>query len=265
MVDAHWVEQLQDEHQRLRLDIPRCALETAHLLLTCLLPVRARIECAEAINVQDVLDRVRGQLDDVAKTLGKPSISEAFLQSLPALKIQLEQDANAAYDHDPAAKSVEEVMIAYPGYLAVAYYRIAHQLHQLGLPLFPRMLTELAHRETGIDIHPAAVIGKSFFIDHGTGVVIGETSVIGDHVTLYQGVTLGAIHIRKDMGGAKRHPTVENRVVIYSNATILGGETVIGTETIIGANAWVTESVPPRSFVGRNSEVRPRKPEPKTS
>jgi serine O-acetyltransferase len=261
MVSEEWMQELQSEHDRLRLRIPHCALETARLLLSALLPVRARAECDQKINVREVLGEVQAKLDEVSETLGIKSMSREFLSALPELKTQLEQDAEAIYQGDPAAKNIEEVIIAYPGFLAVAHYRIASRLHHLGLPLFPRMLTELAHRETGIDIHPAAKIGEAFFIDHGTGVVIGETSMIGDNVTLYQGVTLGALHIRKDLGNVKRHPTVEDGVVIYSNATILGGDTIIGHDSIIGANAWVTESVPPHSFVGRNSEVRPRRPE----
>ncbi len=136
---------------------------------------------------------------------------------------------------------------------------MAHELHHLGFPLLPRLLSEHAHRETGVDIHPGATVGRSFFIDHGTGIVIGETAVIGNGVKLYQGVTLGALLVQKELATKKRHPTLGDNVVVYANATILGGETVVGNDTVIGGNAWVTESVPAFSMVSHNSEVRPRK------
>ena len=160
-------------------------------------------------------------------------------------------DAQAALDGDPAAQSIEEVILAYPGFRALAFYRIAHALQVRGYPLIPRIMTERAHHETGIDIHPGAVIGCRCFIDHGTGVVIGETAVVGANVKIYQGVTLGALSVSKHMANTKRHPTVEDHVVIYANATILGGETVIGANSIIGGNSWVTASVAPNSFVKR--------------
>jgi serine O-acetyltransferase len=160
----------------------------------------------------------------------------------------LTTDVNAALEGDPAAKSHEEVIICYPGFLAITVYRMAHELHELGVPLIPRIMTEHAHSLTGIDIHPGAKIGQSFFIDHGTGVVVGETTEIGDGVRLYQGVTLGALSPSRDaeilLRKGKRHPTIEDDVIIYSNATILGGETVIGARSIIGGNVWITQSVP---------------------
>lgn len=177
-----------------------------------------------------------------------------FFDCLPELRRLLALDVQAAYDGDPAAENRAEVIFAYPGVMAVAVYRIAHELHVLGVPLLPRIMTEYAHSKTGIDIHPGAEIGKSFFIDHGTGVVIGETTAIGDNVKLYQGVTLGALSFPKDergklIRGAKRHPTIEDNVVIYAGATILGGETVIGKGAIIGGNTWIIKSVPPESRV----------------
>ncbi len=172
-----------------------------------------------------------------------------FLERLPAIYDALLADADAICQGDPAARSRDEVILAYPGFFAIALYRIAHALHQLGAPLAARLLTEYAHRETGIDIHPAATIGARFSIDHGTGVVIGETAVLGDGVKLYQGVTLGAASVRKDLSRTKRHPTIGHRVVIYSNATILGGDTEVGDDSIIGGNVWLTSSVPPRSVV----------------
>jgi serine O-acetyltransferase len=178
----------------------------------------------------------------------------AFLEQLPGLRELLALDVQAAYDGDPACKSLGEVIFCYPGLEAVTVYRLAHVLHQLEVPLIPRMMTEWAHSRTGIDIHPGAKIGRHFFIDHGTGVVIGETTEIGDWVKLYQGVTLGALSFPTDeegklVRGQKRHPTLEDRVVIYANATLLGGQTVIGHDAVIGSNVWLTESVAPHTTV----------------
>ncbi len=176
-----------------------------------------------------------------------------FLRDLPRLRGVLATDVKAAYWGDPAAKSHDEVIFSYPGLFAVTVYRAAHQLLRQGVPLMPRIMTEYAHSRTGIDIHPGAQIGESFFIDHGTGVVIGETTEIGHRVRLYQGVTLGALSLPPDqvesLRSKKRHPTVEDDVIIYSGATILGGDTVIGARAVIGGNVWLTESVPPDTKV----------------
>jgi len=177
-----------------------------------------------------------------------------FLEAIPEVRRKLALDAQAAYDGDPAAKSIEEIVYCYPGYYAVVVYRVAHALLAAGVPLMPRIMTEYAHHVTGTDIHPGAEIGESFFIDHATGVVIGETSRIGNHVKIYQGVTLGAKSFPKDergrvIKGLQRHPTIEDRVTIYPNATILGGETVIGEGVTVGGNAYLTESVPAGSLV----------------
>jgi serine O-acetyltransferase len=177
-----------------------------------------------------------------------------LLGKLPALRSQLSHDVQAAFDGDPAAKSFDEVIFAYPAILAITVYRIAHELHLQGIPLLPRIMTEHAKSVTGIDIHPGAIIGRGFFIDHGTGVVIGETTIIGDRVKLYQGVTLGALSFAMDeegrlVRGKKRHPTIEDEVVIYANATILGGNTVIGKGSVIGANVWLVRSVPPNTTI----------------
>jgi serine O-acetyltransferase len=179
---------------------------------------------------------------------------EEFVAGLPAVREMLTLDLQAAYDGDPAAKSFAEILLSYPGLEAITVYRIAHELQQLEVPLLPRMMTEWAHRRTGVDIHPGARIGKCFFIDHGTGVVVGETTDIGANVKIYQGVTLGALSFPKDergrlIRGQKRHPTIEDDVVIYAGATILGGDTVIGAGSVIGGNTWVTHSIPPRSKV----------------
>ncbi len=177
-----------------------------------------------------------------------------FLEKIPHVRDMLADDVQAALDGDPAAENVEEIILAYPGMLAVTIYRMAHELCRLKIPLMPRVMAEWAHRETGVDIHPGARIGRSFFIDHGTGVVIGETTDIGEHVKIYQGVTLGALSFPKDDEGRiirvqKRHPTVEDHVTIYANAIILGGETVIGAHSVIGGSVFLTSSVPPHSTV----------------
>jgi serine O-acetyltransferase len=182
-----------------------------------------------------------------------PEKAAAFLQSLPHTRTLLLKDIQAAFEGDPAAKSFTEIVVCYPGFLAITIYRIAHVLHEMAIPLLPRMMTEYAHNRTGIDIHPGARIGEFFFIDHGTGVVIGETTVIGDRVRIYQGVTLGALSLPRDAGSLyrnkKRHPTIEDEVIIYANATILGGDTTIGAHSVIGGNVWITESVPPDTKV----------------
>lgn len=180
---------------------------------------------------------------------------QAYLEELPGILRKLKLDAQAIADGDPASVSVEEVYLAYPGFYAIAIYRLAHPLHLYRVPLVPRLMTEYAHGKTGVDINPGAQIGLSFFIDHATGVVIGETAVIRDHVKIYQGVTLGALYVAKDLQQTKRHPTIEDRVTIYANATILGGNTVIGANSVIGGNAWVTQSVPPNSKVYHHPEI----------
>jgi len=171
-----------------------------------------------------------------------------FLESIPAIRQVLATDVRAAYEGDPAAESYDEIVFSYPGIFAIMVYRAAHRLFEQQVPLLPRIMTEYAHSITGIDIHPGATIGENFFIDHGTGVVIGETSEIGDRVRLYQGVTLGALSLPKGAGdrlkGKKRHPTIEDDVIIYAGATILGGKTTIGARSVIGGNVWITQSVP---------------------
>lgn len=180
----------------------------------------------------------------------------SYLEVLPEILETLNLDARAISDCDPASQSIHEVYMAYPGFYAIAIYRLAHILHHWGFPLVPRLMTEYAHSKTGVDINPGAIIGKSFFIDHGTGVVIGETTCIKDNVKIYQGVTLGALYVEKELRQTKRHPTIENGVTIYANATILGGKTVIGANSVIGGNAWVTASVPPNSKVFHTPEIK---------
>ena len=192
--------------------------------------------------------------DDACRQEAKVAV-EAFMAGLPQIRKTLKEDIEAAYEGDPAAMSRMEVVMAYPGLQAITVHRLAHALHVLKVPILPRVMSELAHSRTGIDIHPGATIGEHFFIDHGTGVVIGETTVIGRNVKLYQGVTLGALSFPKDeatgmlMKGHKRHPNVEDNVVIYAGATILGGETTIGHDSEIGGNVWLMDSIPPYSRV----------------
>lgn len=212
-------------------------------------------------------------IDENIKQLGKdfdeittiacfdPEIScevvwKAFLAKLPEIIEKLNLDAQEILDNDPAANTIEEVYLAYPGFYAIAVYRFSHEFYQIDMPLIPRLMSEYAHRLTGIDINPGAKIGKHFFIDHGTGIVIGETTIIKNHVKIYQGVTLGALQVSKDMKNIKRHPTVENNVTIYANATILGGETIIGENCTIGGNVWITESIPKNSLVYHTSETK---------
>ena len=173
----------------------------------------------------------------------------SLIEELPEIRRKINLDAKAALEGDPAARSVEEVILSYPGLEAILVHRIANFLFKNGVPIIPRIMSEYIHGKTGIDIHPGAQIGESFFIDHGTGLVVGETCVIGNHVKVYQGVTLGALSVKKEMADKKRHPTIEDNVTIYPGATILGGSTVIGKESIIGGNVWVIKSVPPGSTV----------------
>ena len=176
-------------------------------------------------------------------------IAGQFFDSLPLIFEKLNEDVEAMFQGDPAAKSRSEVIQTYPGFYAIAAYRVANQLHQLGVKGIPRVITEHAHSKTGIDIHPSATIGNHFCVDHGTGVVIGETAVIGNHVKIYQGVTLGALSVSKDDAVRKRHPTLEDHVIVYAGATILGGETIIGHHSVVGGNVWLTRSVPPYSKI----------------
>lgn len=207
----------------------------------------------------DLLEEQFDVLIDLACwNIEKPcsKIWENYLEKLPEILEKLNLDAEAISSCDPASLSIEEVYMAYPGFYAIAIYRLAHELYKKGFPMVPRLMTEYAHRQTGVDINPGAQIGASFFIDHATGVVIGETAVIKDNVKLYQGVTLGALYVTKNLQKKKRHPTIQNNVTIYANATILGGNTVIGENSVIGGNAWLTSSVPPNSTVFHTPEIK---------
>ena len=241
-------------------------VKVIHELQALLFPIVYRREypaMADESLLSQALYRLRDQLvaalrfrsgSDTEPAEEAKAICTAFAERLPAIKRLLLKDVEALYEGDPAAVSREEVMISYPGFRAITIYRIAHELYLLRAPLIPRIMTEYAHERTGIDIHPGATIGEYFFIDHGTGIVVGETTVIGDHVKLYQGVTLGARSFELDDQGnpvknIKRHPNIGSHVVIYANATILGGDTVIGDHCVIGGNTWLTRSVEAGSVI----------------
>jgi serine O-acetyltransferase len=219
--------------------------------LALLFPHFAADRQATAASVLAETAQLEGALRCFQAGLGHddPDLARAFVAGLPAIQDALALDAETTCAADPAATNVDEVIVAYPGFYALACYRLAHRVRNVGLPLLPRLITERAHRVTGIDIHPGASIGRAMAIDHGTGIVIGETAVIGDRVRLYQGVTLGALSVRKDLAQTRRHPTIEHDTVIYANATILGGDTVVGHSSVIGGNVWLTHSVPPHSIV----------------
>ena len=185
-------------------------------------------------------------------------ITRDFLRALPGIRRQLQQDVQAALGGDPAAADRDEVIMAYPSIAAITVHRLVHFLYLHKVPLLPRIMSEYIHHRSGIDIHPGAQIGKSFFIDHGTGVVIGETTIIGDRVKIYQGVTIGALSVERNLRGTRRHPTIEDDVTIYAGATILGGETVIGQGSVIGGNVWIVKSIPAYSKVVSNPETRQR-------
>lgn len=219
------------------------------------------------LNEDDVISKVqllKRDLIQLIKLLNgqAPSnveeVAEKFVLKIPDIHKMLWDDAKYIYEGDPASESVDEVILAYPGFRAIIIFRIAHELYELNVPIIPRIFTEYAHEKTGIDIHPGAQIGSPFFIDHGTGIVIGETTVIGKNVKLYQGVTLGALSVDKSLSHTKRHPTIEDNVIIYSQAVILGGNTTVGKGSVIGGNAWVTQSIPEYSIVYNKSEVRVR-------
>ena len=204
--------------------------------------------------IEDVVYHLNQQISLVMEDA--ESVSIAFMERLPQVRALAQTDVDAAFEGDPAATNADEIIYCYPGLYAISVYRLAHVLYELHVPMIPRIMTEHAHSLTGIDIHPGATIGDHFFIDHGTGIVIGQTTVIGSHVKIYQGVTLGGLSTRggQSLRGAKRHPTIEDNVTIYANASILGGGTTIGHDSIVGANAFITESIPPCTTVTNQSQ-----------
>lgn len=220
---------------------------------------------SQEINTENQLQHEFEQLDQLLLNLIKSTTqdevaaekhAEDFFLALPDIYNKLILDAESILEFDPATESLEEILLSYPGFFATYVYRISHQLWIQNIKTLPRVISEYGHSRTGIDIHPGAVIGEHFFIDHGTGIVIGETTHIGNHVKIYQGVTLGALNVSKDKANEKRHPNIEDHVIIYSGATILGGSTTIGRDSIIGGNVWITQNVPPNSLVYNKSEIR---------
>ena len=218
--------------------------------------------------MEDVMYNLNRQIKLVLQNEGQENAEDkaqeiclAFFEEIPRVRALVQADVQAAYDGDPAASGKDEVIFCYPGLYAITVYRLAHVLYRLGVPMIPRIMTEHAHSTTGIDIHPGATVGDHFFIDHGTGIVIGETTVIGSHVKIYQGVTLGGLTTRggQSLRGKKRHPTIEDNVTIYAGASVLGGETVIGRDCVIGSNAFITKSIPPCTTVSmKNQELQYR-------
>ncbi len=246
--------------QSIDIPIDKCELEEViETLISIMFPI---CNCPDPRGLQQGLQSVAEKLHaNIARLHNSEAAdkkTEAFFERLPVLQQRLYKDAACYLRFDPAAKTLEEVIIAYPGFFALCVHRIAHELHLLGLPLISRLFSEYAHSKVGIDIHPAAKVGKNLFMDHGTGIVIGETAEIGDNVKIYQGVTLGALYVEKKLSDMKRHPTVEDNVVIYANATILGGSTVIGHDSTIGGGAWLTRSVIPYSLVTNPVDVKIR-------
>ena len=252
---------LQQHAERKNLPSPQLIEQFIESILGILFPAFSNKHIQFREQLEDEITRVHSSLRILLIHVEKDFVGSiektvtTFFDELEETYQLLHQDAQAIEQGDPAAKSMDEVMRSYPGFYAIAIYRIAHQLYKLGVPFIPRMFTELGHGKTGIDIHPGAQIGTWFFIDHGTGVVIGETTIIGDHVKLYQGVTLGALSVKKEMAETKRHPSIEDHVVVYAGATILGGRTTIGHHSVIGGNVWLTESVDPYSTVYHQPEL----------
>ncbi len=243
-------------------DVPSMELSRQFIenLIHALFPLRQNCAMDEgeiAIELDRSAVKLRELLYSIRRSLDRSpqEVADQFFERVPEAFEMLAVDAEAVTRYDPASSCVEEIILCYPGFFAITVYRMAHILYLLKVPILPRILAEYAHEKTGIDIHPGAQIGSPFFIDHGTGVVIGETALIGREVRIFQGVTLGALTVERSMANTKRHPTIEDHVVIYAGSTILGGDTVIGHHTVVGGNTWITESILPHSVVYRNHRV----------
>lgn len=243
------------EHHNLGIELKKESQEFIDTLLSILFPHFCRENFLSENDLYAHLLLLERDLKKILTPLLRESdrtvedVAHTFMRTLPKIYEMLWKDAEAINEGDPAAESVDEVILAYPGFLAIAMYRVAHEFYMMRVPIFPRLITEYAHEKTGIDIHPGAQIGSSFAIDHGTGIVIGESTIIGNNVKIYQGVTLGALSVDKKLAKSKRHPTIEDNVVLYAQAVILGGDTVVGHHSVIGGNVWLTHSVPPYSVV----------------
>ncbi len=253
---------LFEKYEDFRKDVPSMikARDFAEDLINFLFPFKIDKKCTLPqieLNLAQLQIDFKSLLGPLENTLDRPvnQIADEFFEKIPSIYKNLMDDAQHFLDFDPAAKSVESVVLYYPGFYAITVYRLSHELYKLKIPFLPRMISEYSHSKTGIEIHPGATIGENFFIDHGTGIVVGETTVIGKNVKIYQGVTLGAVMVDKSMRGKKRHPTIEDNVIIYSGSSILGGDTVIGHDTVVGGNVWLTKSVPPFSVVYHESKT----------
>lgn len=269
---AAFLHKILEKHQHSEKFPPTSMMSkfTTNLMFT-LFPEQCKDRYKKLPEIEECFANLKTELREILDGLDvytekeRQNLVNRFFEILPDTYEILVTDVDAILQGDPAAKSEYEVVRAYPGFYAIFFYRIAHLLHYLGVKMIPRVITEYAHSKTGIDIHPGAQIGPYFFIDHGTGLVIGETVIIGNNVKLYQGVTLGALSVAKELANTKRHPTVEDNVVIYSGATILGGETVIGHDSIIGGNVWLTKSIPAYSTVYHKSQISVRNENQETS
>ena len=260
--DSNFPKQLMEKYQSFRRDVPsmlKAQAFTDNLIYfffpfkvdrACTMPKIEHNYMQLQLDFQEVLTPLEPRLD---KPVNK--IADEFFSQMPQIYEHLMDDAHHYTTFDPAAKSVESIILYYPGFYAIAVYRLAHVLYKLKVPFLPRLMSEHAHSKTGVDLHPGATIGDNFLIDHGTGIVIGETATIGNNVKIYQGVTLGALYVNKDQTGKKRHPSIEDNVIIYSGTTILGGKTVIGHDSVIGGNVWLTKSVEPHSLVYHESKM----------
>jgi serine O-acetyltransferase len=259
------MEELQTSREINELDLPSRDLTQTFVeeAMNTLFPISARrskSHCAQEALLVQLETHLKLLLLPVKEELNKPIdyLSKQFMLNLPKVYKALLLDAQAIQDFDPAARNLGEIIVSYPGFFAIMVYRLSHELYLANIPIIPRLMSEYAHSKTGIDIHPGARIGESFFIDHGTGVVIGETAIIKNHVKIYQGVTLGALQVKKSLAKKKRHPTVEDNVIIYSNATILGGDTIIGRNSVIGGNVWLTSSVDSNSLAYHTHKIKVR-------
>jgi len=257
-----FIDHLAEKHQK-KIMLPSTGLADLFInnLFALLVPGSGDIKIISKAKLHREFLKNKEQLRNMLLLInnqlpkGVFDLLDDFYQDIPAIYADLIKDAKAIEQGDPAARNTDEVMLCYPGFYAIFVYRIANKLYRMGIPFIPRILSEIAHGKTGIDIHPGACIGESFFIDHGTGIVIGETCIIGNHVKIYQGVTLGALSVKKVLAEVKRHPTIDDQVVIYAGATILGGDTVIGKNSIIGGNVWLTASVEANSLVYHNADI----------
>jgi serine O-acetyltransferase len=261
-MDKKFIDKLFQQHKKTDSIPSRTAISKfTEGLLEFLFPQLSEKHYLNSTELEVIADslflELKGMFVNIAYKLEKdPDVTaKLFMDMIPDIYERMMDDARAIHEGDPAAQSIDQVIRTYPGFFAIACYRIGHAFCQIGIPLLPRILTEYAHSRSGIDIHPKAKIGTRFCIDHGTGIVIGETTLIGDNVKIYQGVTLGALSVKKEMAKIKRHPTIEDNVVIYAGATILGGNTVIGKNSIIGGNVWITESIPPNSRVYHKPQI----------